>query len=66
MVKDAEVLLAQAKQRCAVDLGIAADPIAGAGMQRVSFLVPPFLFRVIAVVEKDVGGAPIRFFLWQE
>src|SRR5258708_23673001 len=62
----AEILPAQAKQRRAVHLGIAAHPIVDPGMERAAILAVPGLFRLILCVEEDGGGIPIFSFTRQK
>ena len=54
-----KVAFAQAKHRTAVDLGVAADIIAGAGTKFLSVLVPPQLCRVVALFLKHLGRIPV-------
>ena len=45
----AEVLLSEAEQRGAVELGVAAYPIVGMRMQVLPVLVPPMLLGLVAL-----------------
>src|SRR5215831_19557440 len=58
----AEILPAQAKQRRAVHLGIAAHPIVDPGMERSAILAVPGLLRLILRIDEDGGGIPIFSF----
>ena len=55
----AEVALAQAVERGAVHLGRAADEVVDARLERLAVLVEPGLLGDVAVVDEDVGGAPV-------
>ena len=65
-MKHAEVFFPQAEQSGAINFGVAAHPVAGAGMQVVAFFVRPDVFCVIAVLEEHGGGVPVGLFLRQE
>ena len=56
----------QAKERRAINLRIAADPVGGLGMKGFAFAVLPDLVRVVTVSEKDGLGVPILLFLRQK
>src|SRR5271157_2897294 len=62
MVQLAEVALAQAKQRRAVEFGIAADVVVGVRMKVVSVLVEPRLVGVVVGIDIDHFGVPVRLF----
>src|SRR5262245_24093134 len=53
MLDLAEVLLPQADQRGAVELGVAADEVVCAGMKLFPVPVVPRLFDVVAVLDLD-------------
>src|SRR5262249_32982325 len=54
-----EVLLAQTEQRCAVKLGVAADVIMDAGLERLAVLAVPGLLGFVFRFEKHRRGVPI-------
>src|SRR5262245_20867707 len=62
----AEVALAHAKQRRAVNLGVAAYPVAGARAERVAIAIRPDLVRVVAVLLHHVDRAPVLLFAGQK
>ena len=66
VVDDAEVFGAEAEERGAVDLGLAADEVGLLGVEVVVVLVEPDVFGVVAVVEEDGGGVPVEFFLGEK
>ena len=55
----AEVLLAQAQQGGAVELGIAAHVVLDARVERTAFLVDPGFPGLVLVIDEDGGGVPI-------
>src|SRR5262245_12969229 len=55
----AEVLLAQTEQRCAVKLGVAANVIMDARLERLAVLAVPGLLGFVFRFEKDRRGVPI-------
>src|SRR5215471_3639866 len=57
-----EILPAQAKQRSAVELGIAADVVVRVRMQRFPILVVPVLFGLVLAFEVDEPWIPVRLF----
>src|SRR5947207_15191574 len=59
MFELAKILLAQAKERGAVELGIAADVIVGVRVERLAVLVEPALLSVVARLHVDGERAPI-------
>ena len=61
-----EVLDAQAKHGRAVNLGIAAHPVAGPRMQRFAVMVRPCLCRMVAIIEKDGRRVPVFLFSRKE
>src|SRR5271154_5532074 len=66
VMDDAEVFCAEAKERGAVDLGLASDEVGLLGVQGLVVLVEPDVFGVVAVVEEDGCGVPVEFFLRKE
>jgi hypothetical protein len=66
MLDLSEVILAQAKQRGAVHLRIAAHPIVDPGRERAAIAAVPRLFRLIPCIGKHGGGIPIFSFTRQK
>src|SRR5499427_8975082 len=67
MVPDlAEILLAQAEQRGAVEFGVAADVIMDAGMESPAVLAVPGLLRLVFRLHEDGGRVPVVPLAWQE
>ena len=63
MAQLAKILRAHAQKRRPIDLGIAADIIMDARMERLAvFIKPCFLGRVFAI-GKNRAGIPVVFFL---
>ena len=56
---DPEIALAQPQQHRAVHLGIAADPIVDAGMERLAVFVVPGLVRLVAFAGEYRFAAPV-------
>src|SRR5262245_9512595 len=54
-----EVLLAQTEQRCAVKLGVAANVIMDAGLERLAVLAVPGLLGFVFRFKKDRRSVPI-------
>ena len=57
-----EILFAQPVKRCAIHLGCAAHEIVDAGLKRLAVLVTPNIAGDIAVLDKDLFGAPVLGF----
>ena len=55
----AEVVLAQAIERRAVELRRAADAVVHLRLERVAVVVVPGVGRDVAAVDEDVGGRPV-------
>src|SRR5262252_5654164 len=66
MLELAEILFAQAKQRRAVHLGIAAHPIVDPGVERSAIPAVPGLFRLILCIDEHGGRIPIFSFARQK
>src|SRR6516162_6230991 len=67
MVPDlAEILLAQAEQRSAVEFGVAADVIMDAGLESSTVFAVPGLPRLVFRLYKDSGRVPVVALSWQE
>ena len=62
MAQLAEVALAQAKQRRAVELGVAAHVVIGVRMKFIAVLVEPRFFSVVVGVDIDNLRVPVRLF----
>ena len=62
MMDLAEVVFAQAKQRRAVELGVAADIVGGVGVQLFAILVVPDFLCLVFSLKIDGAGAPVVFF----
>src|SRR6516162_3173482 len=62
----AEILLAQAEQRGAVEFGVAADVIMDAGMESPAVLAVPGLLRLVFRLDEDGGRVPVVSLAWQE
>ena len=58
----AEVLLAEAVERRAVELRRPADEVVDLRLERLALLVVPGVLRDVAVVDEDVGGIPVLRF----
>ena len=61
-----EVLLAQTEQRCAVKLGVAANVIMDARLERRAVLAVPGLLGFVFRFEKDRRGVPILLLAREE
>jgi hypothetical protein len=57
---------AEAEESGAVDLSLAAYEVGLLGMEWLVVLVEPDIFGVVAIVEEDGGGVPVKFFLREE
>jgi len=57
-----EIAFAQAHQGCAVEAGVAADPVVGVGDEGAAVAVVPGLPRSVAMVDEDRLGAPVLGF----
>ncbi len=63
---DTEVFGPHAEHSSTVNLGLSPDEIGLLRVQWVAFLILPGLLGVVAVVEKDGGGIPVKFLLRHE
>jgi hypothetical protein len=61
----AEVLLAHAIERGAVQLGRAADKVVDLRLERLSVAVVPRVLGDVSPVDEDVGGLPVLRLAWQ-
>jgi len=61
VLKHAEVLPAQPKQRRAKELGVSAYVVVRVGMERLSVLVVPMLFGLVLAFEVDQLWIPVCF-----
>src|SRR5580704_17882938 len=60
MSKLGEVLLAKPRQRCPVNLGVSADVVVDAGLERCAgACLVPVLRVLVAVCHEDFGGRPV-------
>src|SRR5829696_7472099 len=59
MTNLAKVFLAQAKQGCAVEFGVATDKIVRVRVQLFAVNIAPRLFRVVLSVEVDGARTPV-------
>jgi hypothetical protein len=55
----AEVLLAEADQRGAVELGVPADEVVRAGVELLAVAIVPGLLDVVAVLDLDGARVPV-------
>src|SRR5215207_5560459 len=55
----AEVLFTQPEERGAVELGVAADPVIGVGVQLGAVPSPPLFPGLVATLDIDGAGAPV-------
>ena len=66
MPEFAKILLAEAEEGGAVNLGVTADPVSRSGMEVLSLLVLPDLGGVVAVIKEDFLRAPVLLLAGKE
>src|SRR5262249_50440156 len=62
----AEILFPKPEERAAVELGIAADPVARVRMKRFAVAVAPCFCGVVPGFEVDSARLPVLFLAWKE
>ena len=66
VVEHAEILLSQAKERGAVDLGVAAHPVACSRVQVSAAGIGPHVCGVVPILEEHGGRVPVFLLARQE
>ena len=58
----AEILFAQAEERCAVHFGGTTDKIVDTGLERLALLIIPGIFGSVAPLNKNLFCIPVFLF----